>query len=54
MYFVCIEYLNSQYGHRVLVYFPLKLTLLWLTAFGLAMCLILTLSLLFFIQVSDY
>ncbi|CAH1716017.1 unnamed protein product [Aphis gossypii] len=42
----------AQYGHRVLVYFPLKLTLLWLTAFGLAICLILTLSLLLFIQMK--
>lgn len=48
--FVCFL-LNSQYGHQVLIYFPLKLILLWLTAFGLAVCLILTLSLLLFIQV---
>ncbi|XP_025420953.1 palmitoyltransferase ZDHHC6-like isoform X4 [Sipha flava] len=42
----------AQYGHRVLIYFPLKLTLLWITAFGLAVCLILTLSLLLYIQLK--
>ncbi|XP_050428793.1 palmitoyltransferase ZDHHC6-like [Adelges cooleyi] len=42
----------SYFGNRVLVYFPVKLVLLWLTAFGLDLCLILTLSLLLFIQIK--
>ncbi|XP_050531682.1 palmitoyltransferase ZDHHC6-like [Daktulosphaira vitifoliae] len=41
----------SQFGRYVLVYFPVRLVLLWLIAFGLDICLILTLSLLLFIQV---